>query len=101
MPTTSTPWARATRVAARIAAFMPGASPPLVRIPMRWTAMVGLYDAIRVACEAIRISLTRFSVESGWTDGEFGYTARTVVRIEREGPVTTVILDRPAVKNAV
>jgi enoyl-CoA hydratase len=30
-----------------------------------------------------------------------GYTARTVVRIEQEGPVTTVILDRAAVKNAV
>jgi enoyl-CoA hydratase len=40
-------------------------------------------------------------VESSWTAGEFGYTARTVVRIEREGPVTTVILDRAAVKNAV
>jgi enoyl-CoA hydratase len=31
----------------------------------------------------------------------FGYTARTLLRIEREGPVTTVILDRKAVKNAV
>ena len=30
-----------------------------------------------------------------------GYTARTVVRIEQEGPVTTVTLDRAAVKNAV
>jgi enoyl-CoA hydratase len=30
-----------------------------------------------------------------------GYTDRTVVRIEQEGPVTTVILDRAAVKNAV
>ena len=30
-----------------------------------------------------------------------GYNPRTVVRIEREGPVTTVILDRPAAKNAV
>jgi enoyl-CoA hydratase/carnithine racemase len=38
------------------------------------------------------------------TDGHrtgLGYTARTVVRIEHEGPVTTVILDRAAVKNAV
>jgi enoyl-CoA hydratase len=33
--------------------------------------------------------------------GGLGYTARTVVRIEHEGPVTTVILDRPSVKNAV
>jgi len=30
-----------------------------------------------------------------------GYTGRTVVRIEHEGPVTTVILDRAEVKNAV
>jgi enoyl-CoA hydratase len=36
-----------------------------------------------------------------WRRSEFGYTARTVVRIEREGPVTTVILDRAAAKNAV
>src|SRR3954468_4194840 len=32
---------------------------------------------------------------------ELGYNPRTVVRTQREGPVTTVILDRPAVKNAV
>jgi enoyl-CoA hydratase len=31
----------------------------------------------------------------------FGYTARTLVRIEREGAVTTVILERSAVRNAV
>jgi enoyl-CoA hydratase len=30
-----------------------------------------------------------------------GYAAETLVRIEHEGPVTTVILDRAAVKNAV
>jgi enoyl-CoA hydratase len=31
----------------------------------------------------------------------FGYNRAAVVRIERDGPVTTVILDRPAVRNAV
>jgi enoyl-CoA hydratase len=30
-----------------------------------------------------------------------GYTVKTLVRIEQEGPVTTVILDRAAAKNAV
>ncbi len=41
----------------------------------------------RLACGRHRIGL--------------GYTGRTVVRIEHEGPVTTVILDRAEVKNAV
>ena len=41
MPTTSTPHARATMVAARMAAFMPGASPPLVRMPIRWGRRTG------------------------------------------------------------
>src|SRR3954470_1507527 len=35
MPTTSAPCARPISAAARIAAFIPGASPPLVRIPIR------------------------------------------------------------------
>src|SRR5256885_750978 len=69
MPTTSRPTARPTRTVARIAAFMPGASPPLVRIPIRF---------IWPRCYS-----------------------RRMVRVERSGPVTTVILDRPAAKNAV
>ena len=35
-PKTSAPWKRARRVTARIAAFMPGASPPLVRSAIRF-----------------------------------------------------------------
>src|SRR5437899_12169962 len=69
MPRISTPRARPIRVAARIAAFMPGASPPLVRIAIRCMA----HDA----------------------------TLKRMVRVERTGPVTTVILDRPGARNAV
>src|SRR4051812_3934682 len=77
MPRTSAPAARPIRVAARIAAFMPGASPPLVRIAIRF--------------------MTRMVAGQG-SDGCY---SRQMVRVERSGPVTTVILDRPAAKNAV
>jgi enoyl-CoA hydratase len=40
------------------------------------------------------------SLRGGQRTG-FRYSARTLVRIESEGPVTTVTLDRKAVKNAV
>jgi enoyl-CoA hydratase len=51
-------------------------------------------------CDA-NSSLRPRRADRGWRAGDFSYTPRTVVRIEREGPVTTVILDRAAVKNAV
>jgi len=58
---------------------------------------------VPVACRSLadRNSLAASIAAFGGHRGEFSYTARTVVRIEREGPVTTVILDRAAVKNAV
>src|SRR5215470_14512182 len=102
MPTTSTPPARATRVAARIAAFIPGASPPLVRMPMRWTAMAWTLRLNKRCLRRDRSSSQAFlRRQSAGAATHLGYTARTVVRTEREGPVTTVILDRAAVKNAV
>jgi enoyl-CoA hydratase len=44
--------------------------------------------------------VTARSLRSGQRRG-FGYPAQTLVRIESEGPVTTVILDRAGAKNAV
>jgi enoyl-CoA hydratase len=43
----------------------------------------------------------RSSEDRGGQAVGFGYARRTLVRIERDGPVTTVTLDRKAVKNAV
>jgi enoyl-CoA hydratase len=70
--------------------------------------MIGLYAAFRVACAGMRIAPSAGAAEtapdpspSAGPGGGFSYTGRTLVRIEREGPVTTVILDRAAVKNAV
>src|SRR5262249_10203719 len=50
---------------------------------------------------AIRVSPDGGCALLGGQRGGFGYAARTLVRIESDGPVTTVILDRKAVKNAV
>src|SRR5882724_6173480 len=80
---------------------MPGASPPLVRIPMRWDVMAHTVfrnggrsprdrGSTEPACAPLTIGIA--------TDSD---TLAPVVRIEREGPVTTVILDRAEVKNAV
>src|SRR5262245_47681779 len=81
MPSTSIPAALPTSVAARIAAFIPGESPPLVRIAMRLqAAMVG--------------QSTSPAIGLRW------HTA-TMVRVETAGPVTTVILDRRDRRNAV
>src|SRR5262249_35805304 len=87
MPITSTPIARPTSTAARIAAFMPGASPPLVRIPTR------LHPARCVCTQAWR------RVCSGAPP--ISCYSRPMVRTERAGRVTTVILDRHTAKNAV
>jgi len=58
---------------------------------------------IAVACVLRTRAIVRVTSRVADRRGQrprFSYTAR-VVRIEREGPVTTVILDRAAVKNAV
>src|SRR6187397_2281676 len=86
----------ATSVAARMAAFIPGASPPLVKTAIR--------------------SIDRRSCRRAYHDrgvyrpGDSAQSARRLattlgdamtVHVERTPPVTTVILDRPEVRNAV
>jgi len=68
---------------------------------MRWTAMFRLYDVMKVACPVIRVARRRFPSKFRRCGDASRLDCATVIRTEREGPVTTVILDRAAVKNAV
>jgi enoyl-CoA hydratase len=72
---------------------LPGGA-PVIRVRVIRTPRCAVSEPS--GCSSSGFDALRCGQRSG-----FGYSAQTLVRIESEGPITTVILDRAAARNAV